>query len=413
MSRLERHDSGLPSAPPALPRPAATGDIARYRVPTDRTPSSAAWSPPPLSEAPPSRTRLGVRLAVAAIAVFVAGTALRATLTARVSSPSGQADGVPGAAGTSVLGPGGAPARSPWALPKDASGPLAIARDLDRLPVPDVRATRPSDLRRRPETSRPGPGDAGLEPDPVDPWNAGVARPWWVPLPPAPFSAATPSPGPGISMPSPAATPSSGDGRQPATSVRLFIEYNATDGDAGVQVSFDGPAWTRVAVVGPTGRTVVETADPSGVSGLDLTESVPEDQEPTLVQLFQMFPPGDYAFKGTTVGGATLEATGTLSYDLPDPVVIVGIDPAVPAITWRWVPGLRSPIRELAGFQVILENAREIAVSFDLDPLTTSLAVPSDFLEPGTAYRVDVLAIASNGNRTVTETAFITPRPRR
>jgi hypothetical protein len=180
-----------------------------------------------------------------------------------------------------------------------------------------------------------------------------------------------------------------------------------------VQVSFDGPAWTRVAVVGPTGRTVVETADPSGVSGLDLTESVPEDQEPTLVQLFQMFPPGDYAFKGTTVGGATLEATGTLSYDLPDPVVIVGIDPAIPAITWRWVPGLRSPIRELAGFQVILENAREIAVSFDLDPLTTSLTVPSDFLEPGTAYRVDVLAIASNGNRTVTETAFVTPRPRR
>jgi hypothetical protein len=102
-----------------------------------------------------------------------------------------------------------------------------------------------------------------------------------------------------------------------------------------------------------------------------------------------------------------LEGTGTLSYDLPDAAVIVAINPTVPVITWTWGPGPRSPIRELAGFQVILENASGIAVSFDLDPLTTSLAVPAEFLEPGTTYRVDVLAIAANGNRTVTESAFV------
>ena len=211
-------------------------------------------------------------------------------------------------------------------------------------------------------------------------------------------------------MPGPAASAGAGSERQ---SVLLVVEYNATDGDAAVQAFFDGPAWTRVRVVGPTGRTIVETTQPLGVSGLDLTESMPEDQEPTLVQLLQMFPPGDYSFEGTTVRGATLEATGTLSYDLPDPAVIVAIDPMVPTIAWTWVPGPRSRIRELVGFQVVLENAREIAVSFDLDPLTTSLAVPAEFLEPGTAYRVDVLAIAANGNRTVTETAFVTPGRRR
>jgi hypothetical protein len=211
-------------------------------------------------------------------------------------------------------------------------------------------------------------------------------------------------------MPGPAANAGSGSERQ---HVLLVVEYNATDGDAAVQAFFDGPAWTRIRVVGPTGRTIVERTNPLGMSGVDLTESVPEDQEPTLVQLFQMFPPGDYSFKGTTVRGATLEATGTLSHDLPDPVVIVAIDPTVPTIAWTWVPGPRSPIRELAGFQVILENAREVAVSCDLDPLTTSLAVPAEFLEPGTAYRVDVLAIAANGNRTVTETAFVTPGRRR
>jgi hypothetical protein len=45
--------------------------------------------------------------------------------------------------------------------------------------------------------------------------------------------------------------------------------------------------------------------------------------------------------------------------------------------------------------------------------LTTSVAVPAELLEPGTAYRVDVVAIAGNGNRTVTETAFVTPGRRR
>jgi hypothetical protein len=124
-----------------------------------------------------------------------------------------------------------------------------------------------------------------------------------------------------------------------------------------------------------------------------------------------MFPPGDYSFRGTALDGRGLKGSGTLSYDLPDPVVIVAIDPIVPVITWTWSPEQRSPIRELVAFQVIVEGPREVATSFDLDPLTTSLAVPSEFLKPSTAYRVDVLAIAANGNRTVTESAFVTPRP--
>ena len=36
--------------------------------------------------------------------------------------------------------------------------------------------------------------------------------------------------------------------------------------------------------------------------------------------------------------------------------------------------------------------------------------MPAEILEPGTAYRVDVLAIAANGKRTVTETTWL---PRR
>jgi hypothetical protein len=212
-------------------------------------------------------------------------------------------------------------------------------------------------------------------------------------------------------MRSPAANPGSGGGQALVAPVQLFIEYNATDGEAALQASFDGQAWTRVKVVGPTGRTIFETTDALGVLGVDLTAFVPESQEPTLAQLLEMFPPGDYSFSGTALGGNRLEGTGTLSYDLLDPAVIVAIDPIVPVITWTWAPGPRSPIRELASFLVILEDASEAAMSFDLHPSTTTLAVPAEFLQPGTVYRVDVLAIAANGNRTVTESAFVTPRP--
>jgi hypothetical protein len=37
------------------------------------------------------------------------------------------------------------------------------------------------------------------------------------------------------------------------------------------------------------------------------------------------------------------------------------------------------------------------------------VTVPPEFLKPGTAYKVEVLAIAENGNQTITESEFSTP----
>jgi hypothetical protein len=358
-----------------------------------------------------SRTRLGVGLAAAAVAVFVAGAALRATLTAaRVSSEYRQAERVPNGTGMAALHHRGIHGRgSSWPVPNSSPGESRVARRLTQVPTLEAQERRPPNLHSEPEFSGPRPSDVVPLLDQADAWNAVVLRPG-LPLWPAPSGTAGATPAPAISTSSPVANSSSSDGRKSAASVLLFVEYNATDGDAGVQVSFDGPGWTRVRVVGPTGRTIVETTDPLGVSVLDLTELVPEGEEPTLAQLLQMFPPGEYSFRGTGVGGTRLESAGTLSYEIPDPAVIVAVDPSVPVITWTWRPGPRSPIRELAGFQVILESAREVAVTFDLTPSTRSLVVPAEFLEPGVAYRVDLLAIAANGNRTVTETAFVTRR---
>jgi hypothetical protein len=284
VSRLERHESGLPSVPPALPWQAASADVGRYRVPPDPTLSSSTWSAPSSLAAPPTRARLGIGLAGAAIAVFVAGTALRATLTAPVSSPPGQAEQAPRAPGMATPGQAGPHSQgSPRPVPKDTAEAPNATHGIGRLPNPGAaQERRLPDLRRGSEGTGPGLRDVAPPLDPADAWNAAVSQPWWVPLRPAPFAAEGTSAAPVTGMPGPAANAGAGSERQ---SVLLVVEYNATDGDAAVQAFFDGPAWTRVRVVGPTGRTIVETTQPLGVSGLDLTESVPEDQEPTLVQL--------------------------------------------------------------------------------------------------------------------------------
>ena len=47
----------------------------------------------------------------------------------------------------------------------------------------------------------------------------------------------------------------------------------------------------------------------------------------------------------------------------------------------------------------------DVIMSADLG---TTLTVPAELLEPGTEYEFEVLAIAENGNQTITETCFVT-----
>jgi hypothetical protein len=46
--------------------------------------------------------------------------------------------------------------------------------------------------------------------------------------------------------------------------------------------------------------------------------------------------------------------------------------------------------------------------SVDLPSTDTSVTVPSEFLEPGTDYKFEVLAVADNNNQTIHEGTFST-----
>ncbi len=40
--------------------------------------------------------------------------------------------------------------------------------------------------------------------------------------------------------------------------------------------------------------------------------------------------------------------------------------------------------------------------------MPNSLHIPEEFLDPGTEYKVEVLAIRINGNKTISERVFVT-----
>lgn len=49
-----------------------------------------------------------------------------------------------------------------------------------------------------------------------------------------------------------------------------------------------------------------------------------------------------------------------------------------------------------------------IGLSMYLPPSVTSITIPGEFLEPGTSYNWEVLAIEESGNQTLSSSAFRT-----
>ncbi|MGH3476901.1 MAG: fibronectin type III domain-containing protein [Nocardioidaceae bacterium] len=78
-----------------------------------------------------------------------------------------------------------------------------------------------------------------------------------------------------------------------------------------------------------------------------------------------------------------------------------------------WQPGAQPAGVEIVSYQVIVERENPLRVfSVDLPATTTSVTIPAEFLEPGTQYKVEVLAIEASGNQTITEVEFTTMQPR-
>lgn len=198
----------------------------------------------------------------------------------------------------------------------------------------------------------------------------------------------------------------------PFEEVKIIIEVNATDGDAGLQIFFDAEDWREVEVFGPDGQTIFEVEGQSSLGEHGMTELFIESAEPSfedlpLEEFLLRFPAGEYRFSGVTIEGDVLVGAATLTHAIPDGPVIVSPeedsvqDPNNTVV--RWEPVADPPGSEIVGYQVIVEG-----FSVELPATATSVTVPPEFLEPGTEYSFEVLAIEESGNQTITESFFKT-----
>jgi hypothetical protein len=204
---------------------------------------------------------------------------------------------------------------------------------------------------------------------------------------------------------------------------RLKIEYNATDGDAGLQVLLDAPPWREITITNPAGRRLVHVTADDVIRDYGLTELFSESSEPPFEefpfeQFKSLFPEGRYTFTGETVDGQRLRSTFTLTHDVPDgPVITSPAEDATIApdeLVVRWQPDATPNVDvdvDVVAYEVIVVaddpfvGNPERTLDVMLPAAATSFPVPAEFLLPG-AYKTEVLAIDDGGNQTLTEVAF-------
>jgi Fibronectin type III domain len=213
-----------------------------------------------------------------------------------------------------------------------------------------------------------------------------------------------------------AVPPNLGDA-SPFSDARMFVEFNATTEDVGIRAFIDGESWNSVRIIGPDQR-IFQVSGGGSLGELGLTELSFATHEPALEDLpledlMTLFPEGEYEFRGRSVEGGQLVSTATLTHDLPDAPSILTpeegalVDPADAVISWD--PVTEPAGIEIAGYRVTVERGdRGRTLSLELPAETTSVPVPADFLEPGTDYLLQVLAIEVGGNQTITEAVFDT-----
>jgi hypothetical protein len=197
---------------------------------------------------------------------------------------------------------------------------------------------------------------------------------------------------------------------------RLIVEVNDTDGDAGLQVFLDGEAWRRVSIHFPDGRELLDIRTSGDVRDYGLTELFSESSEPPftefpLSRFKELFPEGRYTFEGVSIDGVPMVASAQLSHDIPDgPVIEAPADGAVlgrDEVLVRWRPGSQPAGVDITDYQVVVTREDPLRVmSVDLPASVTTLKVPRQFLQAGTEYAVEVLAIDRSGNQTLTEIFF-------
>lgn len=217
--------------------------------------------------------------------------------------------------------------------------------------------------------------------------------------------------------------------RNPAVQLpttKLIIEHNATDEDTGVHGAFDGLDWSELCVFDPNGRRILEVG-PQGqlkaltMSGFFFESREPPNDEVPIAELLARFPQGRYSIRGLTRDGKRMKGAATFTHAIPAaPIVVFPPDGAMvasSALVVEWEPvttTLTGAPLKATGYEVIITKLVPddphgfSRPTFDVHvpPSQTRLTIASEFLEPGSQYELEVLALEASGNQTITVSFF-------
>lgn len=217
----------------------------------------------------------------------------------------------------------------------------------------------------------------------------------------------------------------------PLKEAKLNIEHNATDNDTGFQGAIDSEGWKSLDATGPNGA-VLSFRGRGSLGQLGLTELFFESVEPAnadvpIDQILAKLPEGKYTISGQAMengqSAGTTTGTALLTHDIPaGPALLSPAEGAVVparALRVRWGAVNRTiagdPVKIIA-YQLIIEKdvpphphmIGKFGLSMYLPPNVTAITVPNGFLETGTAYKWEVLAIEESGNQTLSSGEFET-----
>jgi len=208
---------------------------------------------------------------------------------------------------------------------------------------------------------------------------------------------------------------------------KLIIEFNSTAQDVGVQFFLDSDGWETISIYDPDGDLVYESTatgdllEQGGGTELFVESVEPELAELPLDEFFQIFEEGAYSFVGRSPNGDRLVGTARFSHAIPAGPEIVAPAPVeggcsanVPipvVIDWNAVTtDIDGQPLAIAGYEVIVEKTGSNLDVKMPAAAGTKLTIPAEFLEPGTQYIFEILAIETGGNQTITEGCFVTAR---
>jgi hypothetical protein len=196
----------------------------------------------------------------------------------------------------------------------------------------------------------------------------------------------------------------------------LFIETNATDRDAGLQLKLDAENWKSLRIRDPRGRLLIDFQTkgrlrPVGLSELFLEASEPSFDEVPFSKFKKRFPEGRYTFSGRTANGRRIVASDRFTHLVPGAPKVTfptnGAEVDRNGLTATW-DAVTTPAGVDIASYIVTVNQEDRELDMDLPASATSASIPAAFLKPGLKTGLEVLAKEKSGNQTITAISFRT-----